>query len=41
MKLKLREEGNNENMGEIDVMVTISPLTASEKDEVKECFLEN
>lgn len=35
MKLKLREEGSSENLGEIDVMITISPLTASEKDEVK------
>ncbi|VDM95431.1 unnamed protein product, partial [Onchocerca ochengi] len=35
MKLKLREEGNDENMGEIDVVITISPLTASEKNEVK------
>ncbi|VDN83767.1 unnamed protein product [Brugia pahangi] len=33
MKLKLREEGNDENMGEVDVVVTISPLTTSEKDE--------
>uniref|UniRef100_A0A915Q822 C2 domain-containing protein n=1 Tax=Setaria digitata TaxID=48799 RepID=A0A915Q822_9BILA len=33
MKLKLSEEGNDENMGEIDVVVTISPLTAHEKDE--------
>ncbi|MCP9263487.1 Multiple C2 and transmembrane domain-containing protein 2 [Dirofilaria immitis] len=33
MKLKLLEEGNDENMGEIDVVITISPLTAGEKDE--------
>ncbi|EFO22670.2 C2 domain-containing protein [Loa loa] len=33
MKLKLREEGNDENMGEVDVVITISPLTACEKDE--------
>ncbi|VIO96093.1 Uncharacterized protein BM_BM3061 [Brugia malayi] len=33
MKLKLREEGNDENMGEVDIVVTISPLTTSEKDE--------
>uniref|UniRef100_A0A0R3RQC8 Multiple C2 and transmembrane domain-containing protein 1-like n=1 Tax=Elaeophora elaphi TaxID=1147741 RepID=A0A0R3RQC8_9BILA len=35
MKLKLREEGNDENMGELDVMITLSPLTAIEKDEVE------
>ncbi|VDK89233.1 unnamed protein product [Litomosoides sigmodontis] len=35
MKLKLREEGSSENLGEIDVTVTISPLTASEKDELQ------
>ncbi|VBB32417.1 unnamed protein product [Acanthocheilonema viteae] len=34
MKLKLREEDNNEeDMGEIDIVITISPLTPSEKDE--------
>lgn len=35
MKLKLREEGSDENMGEINVLITMTPLTASDKDEVK------
>lgn len=33
MKLKLHEEGN-ENLGDIDVIITVTPLTAHEKDEV-------